>query len=371
MKKDLIESCVDYLENFHRVSGPETPNFDDWRVTPFPFSIDNVHPLTKSICDRKIGFVDGGNFEIFKSASFCIHLIRVFFSIFKGKKRLKPKKVPGIVEFYVVTITTVNALGELIYKSKIFPFKDDFLDFIPDDSKLMIKQNDKTIRIGKFRPNIEIMGAVGRQFAEWKMTEKSIELELDSGDIFVRDGSLQTGYKGEFHFSNKAYEQALKKNVYLTALAKTSRLLTNLGRSVSSVIWRFGQKKCSDQAWYYYPIADIRNPDHKAEMYHVKFHASASRSFRFEIYKKQAKEMSISEKELIFKNIMANSNDIGFIGYPFGLIDVDKFSHVSKKEKPYHNTLFISEISKRENFQDFIDEVRGIDAHDIINKLRW
>lgn len=67
---------------------------------------------------------------------------------------------------------------------------------------------------------------------------------------------------------------------------------------------------------------------------------------------------------------MANSNDIGFIGYPYGLIDVDKFSHVSKKEEPYHNTLFISEISNRENFQEFIDELRGIDAHDIINKLR-
>ena len=50
----------------------------------------------------------------------------------------------------------------------------------------------------RFMPNIEIFGGVAMRFAEWAYATKLIEYELDKGDIFIRDESLQTGYKDEF-----------------------------------------------------------------------------------------------------------------------------------------------------------------------------
>jgi hypothetical protein len=71
---------------------------------------------------------------------------------------------------------------------------------------------------------------VARAFAEWQFSKHIIELELEKGDIIVRDGTLQTIVTNESKYADKVYESAIKKGVYFTAVSKTSTLFTTTGQ---------------------------------------------------------------------------------------------------------------------------------------------
>ena len=51
-----------------------------------------------------------------------------------------------------------------------------------------------------------------RRFAEWKITERVIDLELESDDIIIRDGSLQTSHKNEYKYVEDVFRKAMEKD---------------------------------------------------------------------------------------------------------------------------------------------------------------
>jgi len=59
---------------------------------------------------RKIAFVDGGDGPLEESPNFLITINRVYFSLFQGEKRIKPKANPRVQFFSSVTsnIETIN-----------------------------------------------------------------------------------------------------------------------------------------------------------------------------------------------------------------------------------------------------------------------
>ncbi len=101
----------------------------------------------------------------------------------------------------------------------------------------------------RFRPNIETFGGVAMRFAEWFYATKFIETELDNGDIFVRDGSLQTGYKDEILLVRDLHSLAQEKNVYITGLSKSCRLITKNGDSLISLIDMIAREKYPQEKW--------------------------------------------------------------------------------------------------------------------------
>lgn len=119
------------------------------------------------------------------------------------------------------------------------------------------------------------------------MQKAFIENELNEGDIFVRDGSLQTGFTGEIEAARSLYKTGLTNKIYITGLSKTCRLFTKNGDSLISIINEIALKKFQNLSWYYHPIFRITKADNQADLYFAKFHETSPNPFRFDIYIEQ------------------------------------------------------------------------------------
>ena len=221
------------------------------------------------------------------------------------------------------------------------------------------------------RVSISRILGVARAFAEWHFSKCIVDAELEKGDVLVRDGTLQTFVTNESKYSNATYEAALKKGVYLTSISKTSTLFTDTGQPLFPSIQILSEGSAlKDLPWYYYPIVDITHPDHRAEMFAVKLHENSDYVFRFEVLKDQVTKHSLGEVELLLSSLAANSRDIGFPGYPYGLIDADRFARVSMKEKDGYEFQFRAILSTQKHLWEKISKhLRASDAHDILNQL--
>ncbi len=346
------------------------PRFSDSRYEFVSFSEKNLHPLEIPVeSDKKIAFVDGGNHELISAPTFSIHLVRVYFNIFQGKEKIAPKKVPPRIEFYAATTTSLDPNGEIEYQVNFFPINENFKEFLPKTKDLFFNSYDETIKEGIQRGKITKLGEIARKFAEWNLIPSLASQELVKGDIIVRDGSLQTSYTNESKYSQKAYQACQKKEILLMGLSKTSSLYTTTGNSLIGVIHQLGKKHLQEKPWYYYPIVNIEHPDHQAEMYCLKLHSLSEYAFRLEILKTQAKELTKEELENYLGALSANSCDISFPGYPYGLIDADMNARVKGNELNYHTTLFLSEASKKNRWQQLINHIKATDAHHKLNKI--
>ncbi len=292
-----------------------------------PLDDKNFHEITPK--NGRIAFVDGGNAQILSAANFALSFVRVYACTFDDNRKVSAKRK----QFYVLTSTNFDNSG-IIYKTDIF---SDWLE-MPDFSS-----NDPTIKEGLFSADASKLAGITRRFAEWKMAS-----EL-SADMIVMDGTLQSNVTNEKEFSEAAYKNASKNSIILAALAKTSSLVTSTGNDLLSVLKRRGPDK-----WMYNPIADINDDNHKAEICAVKLHEHARHAFRFEILKNQKEKLNEAVSMLA-----ANSNDYRFPGYPYGLVDADRFARISERERIYLRSLFAA-IN--------IDESAS-DAHEVLNKI--
>lgn len=125
----------------------------------------------------------------------------------------------------------------------------------------------------------------------------------------------------------------------------------------------------AQKAWYYHPIVDIKNSNHPAEMFCVKLHPNSEYAFRLEILKEQAEKLPQKELEGFLGTLAANSRDVSFPGYPYGLVDADANARVRENEMDYHTTLFLSESSKKGRWKNLINHLKATDAHEHLNKI--
>ena len=293
--------------------------------TVYELDDNNFHAVAEK--DGRTAFVDGGNAEIFSAANFSLSFVRVYACIFSNGKKVSMKRK----QFYVLTQAGQN--GD-VYKTKVF---SDWIE-IPDFSS-----NDPTIKEGMFTFDASKIASIARRFSEWKMAS-----EL-SADMIVMDGTLQSGITNENNFADLAFKNATKDDILFTALAKTSSLVTTTGNDLLTVLKRRGPDK-----WLYHPIAEINNDSHMAELCAIKLHEHARHAFRFEILYNQKEKLKDAVSLLA-----SNSNDYRFPGYPYGLVDADRFARITEKERIYLRSLFAAMS---------IDESTN-DAHDVLNKI--
>ena len=346
------------------------PSFGDDRYKPSELNIENFHPLPKIRIDRRIAFVDGGSARLLSAPNLAIGLTRVYFGLFQGDKRVEPSHVPSKIDFFSVCYATV-ASNRIVYKTELFPVKEQWGQFLPDEHDLEFSSFDRTLMSGLQRVVISRVLDVVRAFAEWRFAKNVIDLELERDDVIVRDGTLQNIVTNESRYSEETYDAALKKGVYLTALSKTSSLFTDTGQPLFPSIKILSEGSAlKDSAWYYYPIVDIAHPDHKAVMFAVRLHECSDYVFRFEVFKDQVSRRNMGEVELVFSSLAANSRDVGFPGYPYGLIDADRFARISMAEKGVYEFQSRATLSSKKKIWDKISKyLRSSDAHDILNKL--
>ena len=120
--------------------------------------------------------------------------------------------------------------------------------------------------------------------------------------------------------------------------------------------------------WYYYPIAEFSDKYYIAEIYFTKLHERSSYIFRLELHNNNKIDAdSKHDADEILSTLMKNSKDSSFLGYPYGLIDADRFARVSNNEKQLMQARLAAKIGS--SFQSLKEHLSSIDAHNILDSF--
>jgi hypothetical protein len=174
----------------------------------------------------------------------------------------------------------------------------------------------------------------------------------------VKDRHLECSITNEAKYMDALYEKASAKGIVVCGLAKTSNLLTNTGNSAAAVL----NSMNPDKDWYYHPVAEINDENHKAELCFVKLHPQSKYVFRFEIFNKQSKSM-----DDVLSLLKQNAVDPIFLGYPYGLIEADRVGRVSNNDAEYLKTSFMAKAGKR--FEKIRKYMASVDSHSILDSV--
>jgi hypothetical protein len=369
-KKDSpLKECVKFIESCKKgYAEDECPYIQGEKETCFKISESSMFKIPKCEESRRLGFVDGGTGILVRSSDFNVSFTRIAGVLSENNKITPLHHTPQRIEFYSATVLESSEDDELVYSTHLFPLESEYDDYLPD-REITISAEESRTR-GGFLPNIEAFGGIIMRFAEWSYGTKFLENELKEGDIYVRDGSLQTGFKDEILLTRELFSTGMAKKVYITGLSKSCRLITKDGDSLITFIDIIGSKKYPTTCWYYHPIYQITKADNQADVYFVKLHEFSSYPFRFDIYIEQSKNLDQQEKEIILSNLAENSNDLSFPGYPFGLIKADQMVKVGQSEIEPLKMQLLSEFDA-EHYNKYIKpRLRSVDAHDLLNILR-
>ena len=343
------------------------PEFADPRYLPHKLSLSNFHKFELPEREQTICFIDGGNLELLNTPGLVIHLTRIGYCLYHGNEKIENPGTPPFIDYYTLASAS-RQKDEIHYSIELIPRIEEHRKYLPDEKDLIFNSFDRSLMIGNRRAQLTSAAASSRIFGEWKLAENVIKNCLEPGDMLVRDGSLQTQVTGESNYSNKAYEQAIKKKVIFTGLAKTSTLFTDTGMPLFSAISIIAKRnELGDQRWFYQPIVEIQAPDHRAEMLAVRLHPKSKHVFRFEILKDQAEKMG--EYDEVVSQLAENSRDATFLGYPYGLIEADRVARVRNEEIEPHRILLLSTLSGLGAWPELEAFIRSVDAHQIIDEI--
>jgi hypothetical protein len=343
------------------------PFFNDPNVRICTFDRDGFRQIRHVEAPCKIAFVDGGNQEILGAPNFSVQINRVYFSMWSGRERILEKAMPRRIEFFSSTYSRFDD-GQIFYDTSIFPVQEDHKSLLPAESDISFNSFDRTVTIGTQRADIGRVASIARVFAEWQFAIEVVRKELDKGDVIIVDRTLQTTFKNEHKYLAKLVEIAKEKGVIITGLSKTSALFTDTGLSLIGALGKLAYD-CEIEGEWYFPIAEIDTEDHNVMILAIELCNDSDRIFRYEIQREQFKELSDEELHGILTQLVRNSCDLGFPGYPYGLIDADRFARISFQEVEYYWALLLSQLSGTGKWEKLSRHIRASDAHNILNML--
>ena len=331
---------------------------------PIPLTKDSFKEIKESGASRKIAFVDGGDGILEEAPNFLININRIYFSMFSGKKRISPSTIKSRIEFFSSVVTKIlkeDSKITVTYKTKLFPYDDQDRKLLPDEIDLESTTEGATI-LEKGRIN-----SLSRRFAEWSFAKKIVEEELGEGDIIVKDGALQTGFKNETRYAKELYDIAMKKGVIVCGLAKASRIIElDCAEPIIAKVQQFS-KKLNLGKWYF-EVGNLPGDDMGFNLI-TKFHQNSNHVFRFEILTEQYNKMTETERNDVLESFANNSKDMSIIGYPYGFIDADRFAQVRKNELGMYKGLLISQMAKHPEWKKLRSHSSSIKFHDKLNRV--
>ncbi len=281
-------------------------------------------------------FVDGGNSILFSGAGLCIGFIRTAAVLYTDNTRVKRE----VKEFFIVV-----AEKEGLFTVKTFP-KTSF-------DGMLFNPEDESLRDGIARSLSTRIVPVVRRFAELEFAA-AMNTAWNPAAIIL-DGTLESRYPYESEFL-----ETLLQSKRACALAKTCSITTKNGFPVTTQLRKLGPVG----AWYYYPLVENPNPLHAAEIYFIRLHERSSYVFRFET------QIGFDgDVNALLSALAQNSTDPVFYGYPYGLIDVDAVARISDEEKQMLQTTFSVKLGKE--WQEFSKRLSSMDAHEILDKIRF
>lgn len=351
--KNLIEDLGSHLSQ-KKHSDIVFSNGKGFLIEPSKF-----YEIKKIESYRKMAFVDGGDGPLEESPNYLITINRIYFSLFRGKKRIKSKTNPRVQFFSHVTSNIESTNGKISYDTKLYPHKDEDKKYLPAESDLKSNTESTSILQGAK------LNSLGRRFAEWQLAIHVVESELEKDDMLVMDGSLQTAFKNETKYAKKLYDLAMQKGVIICGLAKTSKLITESGEPLLARVSEIAEKVPFTK--WYVRVADKISADDRGFMLIVKLHEKSNFVFRFEILKEQFDSMSSDELNSVLGSLVENSQDLSMIGYPYGAIDADRFAQVRLEELSMYKGIMSSEKAKKPEWRKLQKYSKSLDAHDVLN----
>jgi len=344
--------------------------FPDRRYRAVPINQKNFLPPEVILGNfPRISFCDGGNAELFSSPNISLQLVRGYFSVFREQQKV----AFGLKSFYLL-ISAGEKEGSLRYSCNFFSKSGDELSgreicglfgveeadsqaFFSEAGSFSFDPLEKSIMSGKERASPSRIADIIRRYFELSIARASLQ-KLEKGDFILLDGTLQCMFSGEQYFLEKLYSDASSKGISVCALAKTSGLITKKGKPLIPLLAEISPIS----EWYYHPIVEIESPEHQAEMYIIKLNSNSNYAFRFEVYRN-----GLYDIQKIIDALQKNSRDYSFPGYPYGLIDADKFAQVTNEEKSSLRAMLFSESGML--FPKLRSIASSTDAHDILNRI--
>lgn len=322
------------------------PKFSGEGYEAHKIDVKNFRNLNPVLSGKKIAFIDGGNAEIISSSNFSLNLIRVCCLICKNNKKITVKKL----EIFAF-VKAVNENDEIHYTASFFKTKDGI-----DLEEISFSSFDPTLMPGTNRAEVSSVANAIRRFAELRLAKSISDERL--ADVILLDGNLQATITNENEFLNELYDSCTKNNVVVSALSKTTSIFTDDGNSLGMVL----DSISPPGPWFYHPIVEISNKNHRAEMYFVKLHKNSKHVFRLEMFNRQK-----SKAEETISIIAGNCTDPIFFGYPYGLVEADKIARVSNNEREALKTIFIVKLKNR-NIEKYMVSKN---THQILDKISF
>jgi hypothetical protein len=338
------------------------PYFRDPDVTAFLFKKESFFPIRQSKSDRKMAFVDGGNLELVGAPNFSVQLNRIYACVWQNNERKSILEIPEI-EFFSAIYSIVKN-GDLCFETILVPTKPEYAALLPDASEFVMKYVERLTEDVTQVGSTTKLASVVRSAAEWKFAEKVAE-SLDRDDTIVLDGSLQVFQRGWKYFLN--LEKTTKeRGILLTSLSKTSALFTDTGSSVLGALSQFAELNGIEGEWWH-PIFESHK--HHVFCVAVKLKSFSDWIFRLDFQLDQFKQLDEEKLSSILNLFCANSSDPTFPGYPYGLVDADLSSRVSRNEIDYYRALISSQIAGLNKEGRFVPHIRAGDAHNLLNTI--
>lgn len=305
-------------------------------------------------------FVDGGNGTIAESPNFVISLNRLYCGMFRGGDRVDAPLNPRIEFFSLVTrrVASVKDRYRTSHAASLFPHDESHRRYMPSASD--VEDSIRDTAAGE-DPRIR---SLSRSLGEWRMARHAVQM-LGDGDILVMDGSLTTPSSTESKYAKELYGAAQERGVVVCALAKTSRLLTRNGEPLLDRVHQISSS--TGHRMWCIDVAERISAHDQGYVMAVKLHPNAPFPFRFEMLREQFEDMSDVQKGHILSSLAANSCDISFLGYPYGLVDADRYAQVRNREVSMYRALLESRLRLGGDLGGILQGLHAYGAHERLN----
>lgn len=311
-----------------------------------PISDKNYYSIERKSSQKRFAFIDGGNQNIYSDSNFSLDAIRVYYSIFKEEKKVECKRYDFIciTRINVDNNENVRYVCELLNENNI-TLSNQFLSFNPKDS---------TLKNGAFDAKTEDVARFVRRYLEIFIAKTVIEKSLDLYETIVLDGTLKQNIVNEKVLLDELKKAANSKKVLVCAVSKTTNVYTNSELQYNEALIF---KSNNIKRFVYYPCIISNDVSHDAEIYFAKLHEKSNLVLRIELFKDDAKDVDITK---FFSQVSFFAKDPIFLGYPYGLIDADKYARITNEETEFLKTIFLFRTNKEKQ-----------DVHAILDKMSF
>ena len=282
-----------------------------------PLNKDLFHPLAP--LPAELVFVEGGKAELLSGPHVSVQLIRFYTGWCVDNKCIR-----RLIDEYFMTV---------VLKENQFE-----VSLLTLDGRLLCSWNisafESSLCVGKKMAQAATVANYFRTVLEFERLAQAAAKDV----ILVRDGDLEV--EGEPLMRAKSL---LLQNTQgpIVGVAKTSSLCTDAGDSALVAIRKFAPQG----TWWY----------DGGKTCFAKLHPLSKYVFRCDVE---------GDKEGAFTALASNSADPALLGYPYGLMEADKFAQVTNEERAQLRLRF--QMSAKGKFE-FTES--AVDIHGFLNKL--